>query len=69
MEKKRLLLIKGKQISQAKGYLVLFFVWGDTRVWAQGSHSFDMHLSFLGPAPCAFKSRVPQGLLWGVAAV
>ena len=56
MEKKRLLLIKGKQISQAKGYLVLFYVWGDTRVWAQGSHSFDMHLSYVGPESCVFTS-------------
>ena len=49
--------------------LVLFYVWEDARVWTHWSRSFDVHLSSLGPGSCVFTTWVPQGLLWGVAAV
>lgn len=38
-------------------------MWEDAGVWARGSHSFDMQLSFLGPDPVLFLS--PQVHLWG----
>ena len=31
------------------------------RVWAHWNHSFDMHLSYLGPIPYPFPSRMPSG--------
>ena len=31
---------------------MLFYVWGDARVWAHWHHSCHMHLSSLGPAFC-----------------
>ena len=33
--------------------LVLFYVLEDTRVWAHGNHSFDMHLSYPTPVSCS----------------
>lgn len=36
--------------------VVLFCVWEDARVGAHGNHSFDVHLSSLGPASCASPS-------------
>ena len=33
---------------------VLFYVWEDARVWVHRRHSFDMHLSSLGPVTCVF---------------
>ena len=39
--------------------LVLFFVWENARVWVHWNHSFDMHLSYLGPVSCSFPSWVP----------
>ena len=48
---------KVNQISQVKE-LVLFYVWKDARVWAHWNHSFNKHLSSLGPVPCAFSSWV-----------
>ena len=51
----------------------LFYVWENTRVWAHGNHSFDMHLSCLGPVSCSFPSWVLSGCtvvggysVWGV---
>ena len=38
----------------------------DARVWAHWNHSFDLHLSYLGPVSCAFTS---WGFTTGVAAV
>ena len=29
-----------------------FCIWEDAKVWAHWSHSFDMHLSSIGPASC-----------------
>ena len=34
--------------------VALFCVWENTRVWAYWNHSFNMHLSHLGPASCIF---------------
>ena len=33
----------------------------DIRVWGHWNHSFDVHLSYLGPVSCAFPSRVLSG--------
>ena len=33
------------------------------------NHSYDMHLSCLGPVSCAFTPEFPRGSSWGVAAV
>ena len=41
--------------------LVPFCVWEDARVWAQWNHSFELHLSSLGPVSCAFSSWVSSG--------
>ena len=41
---------------------MLFCVWGDARVWAHWNHSFDMHLSYLGPGSCVFTSWVSSEL-------
>ena len=45
--------------------LVPFSVWEDARVWTHWNHSFDMHLSQLGPVSCVFTSWVPSGLTVG----
>ena len=45
--------------------LVLFYVWEDARVWAHWNHSFDMHLSYLGPVSCSFPSWVLSGCTIG----
>ena len=55
---KRLLLIKGKQISQLMN-LVLFYVWEDTRVLSSWKHFFDIHLNYLRPVSFSFLSCVP----------
>ena len=49
--------------------LVLFSVWEDTRVWAHGSHSFDMTSAILGQYPVFSHPESPQGSPLGVAAV
>ena len=46
--------------------LMLFLLWEDTRVWALWNHSFDMHLTSLGPVSCVFPSWVSS---LGVCAV
>ena len=56
---KRSLLIKENQISQVKN-LMLFYVWEAARVRAHWNHSFDMHLSYLGPV-----SVSPRPAHWG----
>ena len=35
------------------------------RVWAQWNHSFDMHLSYLGPVSCSFPSWIPSQRIIG----
>ena len=40
---------------------MLFYVWEDARVWAHWNHSFDMHLSSLGPVSWSFSSWVSSG--------
>ena len=40
--------------------LALFCVWEDARVGAHWNHSFDMHLSYLGPVP--LPPWIPSGL-------
>ena len=57
---KRFLLIKGNpDISRN---LALFYVWKDVRVWAHWNHSFDRHLTYLGPVSCVFTSWDSSGL-------
>ena len=34
--------------------LAVFSVWEDAKVWVHWTHSFDMHLSGLGPVSCFF---------------
>ena len=46
---KILLLIKENQITQAKKFSIFLCM---ARVWAHWNHSFDMHLSHLGPVFC-----------------
>ena len=53
----------------SEGIERLFYVWEDVRAWAQWSHSFDMHLSFLGQYPVFSHPEFPLGSPWGVAAV
>ena len=64
LNSKQLLLIKENQIPKLKNW-VLFYVWEDARVWAHWNHSFDMHLSSLGPVSCVFTSWVSSGLTVG----
>ena len=46
--------------------LGLFCVWEDARVWVHWSHSFEMHLNYLGPVSCFSPSWVPSGCtVWG----
>ena len=46
--------------------LVLFYVWVAARVWTHWNHSFDIHLSYLGPASSYFPSCFPSGCaFWG----
>ena len=40
-------------------------MYGKMQVWAQWSHPFDMHLSYLGPVGCVFISWVSLGLNMG----
>ena len=43
----------------------LFYVWV-ARVWTHWNHSFDIHLSYLGPASYYFPSCFPSGCaFWG----
>ena len=44
---------------------MLCYVWEDARVWAHWNHSFDMHLSYLGPVSCVFSSWVSSGCTFG----
>ena len=64
LNSKQLLLIQENQIPKLKNW-VLFYVWEDARVWAHWNHSFDMHLSSLGPVSCVFTSWVSSGLTVG----
>ena len=48
---------------------MLFYIWEEARVLAHWNHSFDMHLSYLGPVSCAFSAWVPSGCLTGMAVV
>ena len=57
-------LIKENQIPKLTHW-VLFYVWEDPRVWAHWNHSFDLHLSSLGPVSCVFTSWVSSGLTVG----
>ena len=43
----------------------LFCVWEDARVGAHWNHSFDMHLSYLGPVSWVFTSWVSSGFTLG----
>ena len=45
-----------------------FYIWEDAEVRAHWSHSFDMHLSYLGPASSSFPSWIPSRCTAGVAA-
>ena len=45
--------------------LALFYVWEDAKLWAHWNHSFDGHLSFLGPVSCIFTSWVSSGWTLG----
>ena len=54
-KKKRLLIMKENWTFKLVN-VVLFCVWEDARVGAHGNHSFDVHLSSLGPASCASPS-------------
>ena len=40
--------------------LALFYVWEDTRVWADWNHSFDMHLNHPGPVSYFSTSWIPS---------
>ena len=60
----------GTKIPHAVQYLelrnlALFCVWEDARAWAHWDHSFDIHLSYLGPVSCVFTSWVSTGLTLG----
>ena len=62
---KRLLLITKSQTLKLM-IIVLFYIWEDARVWAHWNHSFDMHLSYLGPVSCFLQSKFPSGhTVWG----
>ena len=61
---RRSLLIKENQIFQVKN-LVLFYVWEAASVRAHWNHSFDMHLSYLGPVSVFSRTLGEQeGGLW-----
>ena len=62
----RLLLKKIKYLKLRN--LMLFYTWEDARVWAHWNHSFDLHLSHLGPVSCFSYPKFPQDSLSGVAA-
>lgn len=55
----RLLLIKENWMDVSWS---TFLRMEDARVWAQWSHSFDVHLSCLELVSCSFPSRVPSGI-------
>ena len=55
---KRLLLITKSQTLKLM-IIVLFYIWEDARVWAHWNHSFDMHLSYLGPVSCFSPIWIP----------
>ena len=44
---------------------MLVYIWKDMKVWAHRSLSFDTHLSYLGPASCAFPSLVSSECIVG----
>ena len=60
---KRLLLKKTRYLKWRN--LVLFYIWEDARVWAHWNHSFDVHLSYLGPVSCVCTSWVSSELIVG----
>ena len=47
------ILVKENKVPKVKEFST-FQVWEDARVWAYWNHSFDMHLSYLGPVFCIF---------------
>ena len=55
----RLLLKKTKHLKSMN--LVLFYGWEDTGVWVHWNHSFDIHLTYLGPVSCLSPSWIPSG--------
>lgn len=63
--KKKLPLIKESQISEVKEFST-FLCMGRRKGLGSRSHSFDMHLSSLGPVPVLSH---PKQSPWGVAAI
>ena len=57
--KKSLLIIKTRHPKLR--ILVPFYVWEDARFWAYWNHSFDVHLSYLGPIRCFSPPWIPSG--------
>ena len=49
--------------------LALFFLWKDSKAWAHGNHSFDVHLSCLGPESWCFPPWALQGAPSGMVSV
>ena len=45
--------------------LLLFYVWEDMRIWVHWKHSFNLHLTCLGPVACFSLSWIPSGSLVG----
>lgn len=41
---------------------MFFYVWDEARIWAHWNHSFDRHLTYLGPVSSVFTSWVFSGL-------
>ena len=41
--------------------LVLFYVWGDARIYIPCNQFFDLHLNYLGLVSCFSPSRIPSG--------
>jgi len=44
-------------------------MYGEIWIWAHWNHSFDKHISYMGPVSCVFSSWVPLGTSSGVATV
>ena len=57
----RRLLLKQTRYPKLRN-LVLFYAWEEARVWAHWNHSFDRHLSSLGPISHVVTSWVSSGL-------
>lgn len=49
--------------------LAVFFLWKDSKAWAHGNHSFDVHLSYLWPESRCFSPWALQGAPSGTVAV